>query len=72
MPDQRLVHTFWSSLEGKPDRPENYKTVSYGLKDDGHGTELILTQDHNSSEDARQRSEENWRKVLQGVKQVVE
>jgi uncharacterized protein YndB with AHSA1/START domain len=72
VPDRKLVHTFWSSLEGKPDRPENYKTVAYALEDDGRGTELTLTQDHNGSEEAQRHSEENWRKVLQGVKQVVE
>jgi uncharacterized protein YndB with AHSA1/START domain len=72
VPDRKLVHTFLSSLEGKSDAPENYKTVAYALKDDGHGTELTLTQDHNESEQARRHSEANWHKVLQGVKEVVE
>ena len=72
VPEDRLVHTYWSSMAGEPDSPENYKTVSYTLQDDGHGTRLTLTQDHNGSTEARQHSEENWRKVLEGVKKVAE
>lgn len=72
VPDQRLVHTYWSSMAGEPDRPENYKTVAYELKPEGEGTLLTLTQDHNASEDARAHSEQNWQQVLQGLKKVVE
>jgi uncharacterized protein YndB with AHSA1/START domain len=72
IPNQKLVHTYWSSMAGEPDRPENYKTVSYELKPEADGTLLTLTQDHNASEDAREHSELNWQQVLQGLKKVVE
>jgi len=72
VPGHKLVHTYWSSMGGEPDRPEHYKTVSYELKPEADGTLLTLTQDHNASEDAREHSEQNWRQVLQGLKQVVE
>ena len=72
VPEDRLVHTYWSSMAGEPDRPENYKTVSYVLQDDGRGTRLTLTQDHNTTPEAKQHSEQNWRQVLQGVKKLAE
>jgi uncharacterized protein YndB with AHSA1/START domain len=72
VPNHKLVHTYWSSMAGEPDRPENYKTVSYELKPEADSTLLTLTQDHNSSEDAREHSEKNWQQVLQGLKKVVE
>jgi len=72
IPNRRLVHTYWSSMGGEPDRPENYKTVSYELQPEADGTLLTLTQDHNRSEEAREHSEQNWQQVLQGLKGVVE
>ncbi len=72
VPERKLVHTYWSSMAGEPDRPENYKTVSYGLREERDGTLLTLTQDHNATEEAREHSEENWRQVLQGVKRTAE
>jgi uncharacterized protein YndB with AHSA1/START domain len=34
-PGKLLVSTFWSSLSGLPDIPENYKTVRYELSAEG-------------------------------------
>jgi len=72
VPEDRLVHTYWSSMAGEPDEPANYKTVSYILQGDGRGTRLTLTQDHNATIEAKHHSEQNWRKVLQGVKKAAE
>src|SRR5216684_1074674 len=30
-PNKLIVSTYWSSMSGMPDAPENYKTVSYEL-----------------------------------------
>lgn len=35
-PEKLLVSTFWSSLSGVPDTPENYKTITYKLSDEGN------------------------------------
>jgi uncharacterized protein YndB with AHSA1/START domain len=72
VPERKLVHTYWSSMAGEPDRPENYKTVSYGLREERDRTLLTLTQDHDATEEAREHAEQNWRQVLQGVKQTAE
>src|SRR5512136_1706150 len=39
-PGKLLVSTFWSSLSGAPDVPENYQTVRYELSAQGDGTRL--------------------------------
>ena len=67
-----LVSTFWSSLSGLPDIPENYKTVRYELSSEDGGTSLTVTQDNNSSEEEVRHSEENWTKVLNGIKRLLE
>lgn len=67
-----LVSTFWSSLSGLPDTPENYKTVRYELAPDGAGTRLTITQDNNASREEAAHSEQNWKTVLDGLKKVVE
>ena len=71
-PGKRLVSTFWSSLGGLPDAPENYNTVSYELAPAGDGTRLTVTQDNNPSREAADHSAQNWRTVLDGIKQLLE
>jgi len=71
-PRKRLVSTFWSSLAGLPDTPENYKTVSYELAPEGDRTRLTITQDNNASNEEANEAEKNWRVVLDGIKQLVE
>jgi uncharacterized protein YndB with AHSA1/START domain len=71
-PRKRLVSTFWSSLAGLPDTPENYKTVDYELTPDGDRTKLTVTQDNNASQEEAKEAEQNWRMVLDGIKKLVE
>lgn len=72
-PGKLLVSTFWSSLGGLPDAPENYNTVRYELSPAGSSsTRLSITQDNNPSDEAAQHAEENWRTVLDGIKKLVE
>jgi len=67
-----LVSTFWSSLSGVPDLPDNYKTVRYELSAEGEGTRLTITQDNNDSQEEADHSEQNWRVVLDGIKSLLE
>jgi uncharacterized protein YndB with AHSA1/START domain len=57
-PRKILVSTFWSSLSGLPDIPENYKTVRYELSATGDITSLTITQDNNASQDEADHSEQ--------------
>jgi uncharacterized protein YndB with AHSA1/START domain len=71
-PRKILVSTFWSSLSGLPDIPENYKTVRYELSAAGDITSLTITQDNNASQDEANHSEQNWKIVLVGIKKLLE
>jgi len=71
-PRKRLVSTFWSSLAGLPDTPENYKTVRYELASEGERTKLTVTQDNNASQAEAQEAEQNWKMVLDGIKKLLE
>lgn len=71
-PGKLIVSTFWSSLAGLPDIPENYKTVRYELSSEDRGTRLTVTQDNNSSEEEARHSEQNWKMVLDGIKRLFE
>ena len=71
-PGKLLVSTFWSSLSGLSDIPENYKTVSYELSAEGRGTNLTITQDNNDSQEEANHSEQNWKMVLEGIKKLLE
>ncbi len=71
-PEKLLVSTFWSSLSGVPDVPENYKTVRYELSAEGGGTQLTITQDNNDNQEEADHSEQNWRMVLDGIKRLLE
>ena len=71
-PGKFLVSTFWSSLSGLPNIPENYKTVRYELSTAGDMTSLTITQDNNNSQDEVNHSEQNWKMVLDGIKKLIE
>lgn len=71
-PGRLFRSTYWSSMGGKPDAPENYNTVSYELVARGEKTEVILTQDGIGSEEERRHMVENWTAVLGKLKEVVE
>jgi uncharacterized protein YndB with AHSA1/START domain len=71
-PGKLLVSTFWSSLSGAPDVPENYKTVRYELSPAGGGTKLTLIQDNNATQEEADHSAQNWNMVLDGIKKLLE
>ena len=71
-PERRLKLTHFSPLSGEEDVPENYHTLVYELESYGPKTRLALSQDGNPTEEAAKHSQENWEKMLSGLKEVVE
>jgi uncharacterized protein YndB with AHSA1/START domain len=71
-PERRLKLTHFSPLSGQEDVPENYHTLVYELESRGGKTRVALSQDGNRSEEAAKHSQENWEKMLSGLKEVVE
>ncbi len=72
VPDRTIQYSHFSPLSGVPDAPENYHTVTVNLSPEGARTHVELSQDHNASEDERGHSEQNWRMMLEGLKQLLE
>ena len=72
IPNKLFVSTYWSSMGGKEDKPENYNTVSYKLESIEGKTKLILEQDKNASQEDKAHSEQNWQKVLVSLKKLLE
>jgi uncharacterized protein YndB with AHSA1/START domain len=71
-PERILEYSHFSPLSGVPDAPENYHTVTIELSPDGTQTRVVLTQDNNPTEHAREHSEKNWGMMLSGLKQLLE
>jgi uncharacterized protein YndB with AHSA1/START domain len=67
-----LAVTHWSSMSGKPDRPENYERVTYELVDRGRSTDLTITEENLASEEAKAMSSKTWKGALDGLKKLVE
>ena len=71
-PTKELEYTHYSPLSGQPDDPANYHTVRIELDEEKDRTLVVLTQDNNPSEEARQHSQKNWEQMLRGLKTYVE
>jgi uncharacterized protein YndB with AHSA1/START domain len=72
VPEKIFQSTYWSSMSGTEDKPENYVTVTYELSKDGEGTLLTLIQDNCKTEKQKKHLESNWSMVLEALKKVVE
>ena len=72
IPNALLHTTYFSSMSGKEDKPENYANVYYRIEPTGKQTILTITQDNNADEKSRDHSQANSRMVLQRFKKVVE
>ncbi|HYG39678.1 MAG TPA: SRPBCC family protein [Cytophagales bacterium] len=72
IPNKLLKYTFWSSMSGKEDKPENYANVIYELESEGNQTLLTITQDNIATEQSREHSESNWGMVLNSIKKLLE
>jgi hypothetical protein len=66
------VLTHFSPLSGLPDEPENYHTLHFELDEIPEGTRITLDQDNNPTREAAEHSQENWSRMLDGVKTVAE
>jgi uncharacterized protein YndB with AHSA1/START domain len=70
-PCEILQYSHFSPL-GDPDATaENYHTVTIGLSGNGDLTNVALSQDNNTTEEARDHSQKNWQMMLDEMKKVV-
>jgi len=71
-PGRIFQSTYWSSMGGKEDKPENYNLVTYQLNEKAGETEVRLTQDNVQTEEEKKHVTGNWNNVLKKLKSVVE
>ncbi len=72
-PRKLLRYNYWSSMSGIEDKPENYVVITFRLsEEDENKTYLSITQENIPSEEMREHSEQNWNKVLEGLKKLLE
>ena len=67
-----LEYTHFSSRTGQADIPENYEIVQFALSEDEGKTTITIHEENLSSMEARQKSLEGWKMVLESLKKVVE
>lgn len=71
-PGKIFQSTYWSSMGGKEDKPENYNVVTYTLDEQGDKTHVTLTQDNVKDEAEKEHTTGNWTMVLGKLKEIVE
>ena len=67
-----IKYSYWSSMSGIEDKPENYVTITYELSGQDNDVNLSLLQENIPDEEMKKHSEENWKMVLEDLKKVVE
>lgn len=72
VPDKLFKYNYWSSMSGIEDKPENYVIVTYELSESNNATTLTITQENIPDEKTKEHSEQNWRKVLEDLKKLLE
>jgi uncharacterized protein YndB with AHSA1/START domain len=72
VPEKIFQYTYWSSMSGTPDSPENYSTVTYELSKKENGTELSVSQDNCKTIEHKEHCEKNWEMVLNSMKKLLE
>ena len=71
-PGKYVRYSYWSSMSGTDDKPENYQNVSYTLTENNGITTLEVGQDNIKDEAAKQHSEQNWQAIFGKMKELVE
>ena len=72
IPEKLLHTTYWSSIGGKEDKPENYNNVIYEVKPENGGTLITISQDNIKDEKELEHMNQNWGMVLGSMKKMLE
>lgn len=71
-PGEYVKYSYWSSMGGTEDKPENYANVSYRVTEKDGISTLEITQDGIKDEASKEHSEQNWQMVFGGLKKILE
>lgn len=71
-PCHKIEHTHWSEMSGRPDKPENYETVTITVAEHGPRTEVEIHETNVASDGQAAQSEQLWGEALKSLKRVAE
>ena len=71
-PAHYLAYSYWSSMAGTPNLPQNYAQIEYYVEPLENGTQVSVTQDSIKDETAQYHSENQWQLVLGEMKKLLE
>jgi len=70
-PPVLLKYTYWSSMSGTEDLPENYADITYELVEEAGQTTLHITQEGIKKQEDIAQHEQNWLYVFDGLKKLL-
>jgi uncharacterized protein YndB with AHSA1/START domain len=71
-PSSYVKYSYWSSMGGVEDKPENYQNVSYKLTEADGVTTLHITQENIKDEASKEHSEQNWQYIYGSMRDMLE
>lgn len=72
-PESLVSYSYWSSMSGLADKPENYMVVTFRLQpEQDRKTLLELRMENIPSEQTRNHAINNWKQVLASMKILAE
>jgi uncharacterized protein YndB with AHSA1/START domain len=71
-PGKFVKYSYWSSMGGTEDKPENYANITYGLAEKDGKTKLTITQDNVKNQEAKEHSEQNWKGIFEELRKLIE
>jgi uncharacterized protein YndB with AHSA1/START domain len=67
-----IKYSYWSSMSGIEDKPENYVIITYELNGRDGNVKLQVTQENIPNERMKEHSVENWKVVLKSLQELLE
>ncbi len=67
-----LKYNYWSSFSGTEDKSENYANIMYFIEEQNGQTIFTIIQDGIKTPEARDHSEQNWKVVMNSLKELLE
>lgn len=67
-----LKYNYWSSFSGTEDLPANYATIIYSLTEKDGQTIFTIFQDGIKTKETRDHSEQNWKMIINTIKDLLE
>lgn len=72
VPEKILKYSYWSSMSGLEDIPENYATIIYTVEAGEDKTILTVEQADSPTEQMADNSDKHWPIVLGTIKKILE